>query len=172
MPSSDNYTYIVEEFIPSKETGNFDTPQFDATIHLNLDSKDAVDTWLAEFMKTSKCTYRVTKTIKPAMKRVLVKYTYHCQQYKKPLRQKQLSAHLLARKPSENPLTADIHHKKISNCLSTLVVTIQILTKKQIQLPNKHSYLLTHKTQVTLKFFHNHFVFSAHGLCCPCVRRY
>ena len=29
---------------------------------------------------------------------------------------------------------------------------------------NKHPYLLTHKTQVTLKFCHNHFVFSAHGL--------
>ena len=115
-------------------------------------------------MKTSKCTYRVTKTTKPAMKRVLVKYTYHCQHYKKPLSQKHLSAHLLARKPSKNPLTADIRHKKISNCPSTLVVTIQIPTKKQIRLANKHPYLLTHKTQMTLKFCHNHFVYSAHGL--------
>jgi len=118
MPSNDKYTYVVEEFAPSKETGEYDTHQFDAKFCLNLDSKEAVDAWLDEFMESSKCTYWVTKTTKPAMKRVLLKYSYHYQHYRKSLSKKQLSAHLVARKPSKNPLTADCATKKLAVLLS------------------------------------------------------
>ena len=74
-------THVVEIFKISGETSQFHTTHFDATFCLNLDNKEAVYRWLVKFMESSKCTYRVTKTTHPAMKRVLLKYTYHCQHY-------------------------------------------------------------------------------------------
>lgn len=163
MPSDGQCTSVVEKFFVNEESNEFDTPHFEAIFCLNLDSKESVDTWLAKFMQSSKCIYRVTKTTHPMMKRVALKYTYHYQHHRKPLSQKQLSAHLLAKKPTKNPLTADLRNKK-TECPSQLILKIQIPTKKQIQLATKYPYLLTHKTLVNVKFCHNHYVHSAHSL--------
>ena len=161
MPFDGQCTYVVEKFLINVENDKFDTPNFEATFRLNLDSKESVDTWLAKFMESSKCIYRVTKTTQPMLKRVTLKYTYHCQHHRKPLSQKQMSAHLLASKPNKNPLTAGVRDKK-TNCPSQLILKIQIPTKKQVRLATTHPYLLSHKTLINLKFCHNHYVHSAH----------
>ena len=46
--------YVVEKFLINVENDKFDTPNFEATFRLNLDSKESVDTWLAKFMESSK----------------------------------------------------------------------------------------------------------------------
>ena len=74
-----------------------------------------------------------------------------------------MSAHLMAKKPNKNPLTAGVRDKK-TNCPSQLILKVQIPTKKQVQLAMKYPYLLTHKTLINLKFCHNHYVHSAHSL--------
>ena len=163
MPLDGQCTYVVEKFLINVENDEFDTPHFEATFRLNLDSKESVDAWLAKFMESSKCIYRVTKTTQPMLKRVALKYTYHCQHYRKPLSQKQMSAHLLACKPNKNPLTAGVRDKK-TNCPSQLILKIQIPTKKQVRLATTHPYLLSHKTLIDLKFCHNHYMHSAHSL--------
>ena len=61
MPLDGQCTYVAEKCLIKVEN-EFDTPNFKATFHLNLDSKESVDTWLAKFMESSKCIYRVTKT--------------------------------------------------------------------------------------------------------------
>ena len=132
--------YVVEKFLINVENDKFDTPNFEATFCLNLDSKESVDTWLAKFMESSKCIYRVTKTTQPMLKRVTLKYTYHCQHHRKPLSQKQMSAHLLASKPNKNPLTAGVRDKK-TNCPSQLILKIQIPTKKHSSVSHNTSIL-------------------------------
>ena len=127
MPLDGQCTYVVEKFIINIENNEFDSPHFEATFPLNLDSKESVDTWLAKFMESSKCIYRVTKTTQPMLKMVALKYTYHCQHLRKSSSQKQLSAPLLASKPDKNPLKAGVRDKK-TNCPSQLILKIQIPT--------------------------------------------
>ena len=133
MPCDNQYTFVVENFKISDEISQFDTTHFDATFRLNLDNKEVVDRWLVEFMERSKCTYRVTKTTHPAMKRVLLKYTYHCQHYRKPLSQKQILAHLLVKRSSKKFPHVWVTRQK-TNCPSQLFVKILVSMKKQLQL--------------------------------------
>ena len=65
MPLDGQCTYVVEKFLINVENDEFDTPHFEATFCLNLASKESVDTWLAKFMESSKCIYRVTKKPSP-----------------------------------------------------------------------------------------------------------
>ena len=113
MPLGGQCTYVVEKFLINVENNKCDTPYFEATFRLNLDNKESVDTWLAKLMESSKCIYRVTKTTQPMLKRVALKYTYHCQHHRKPLSQNQMSAHLLDSKPNKNSFTADVRDKKL-----------------------------------------------------------
>ena len=62
MPLDVQCTYAVEKFLINVENNGFDTPHFEATFRLNLDNKESFNTWLAKFMESSKCIYRVTKT--------------------------------------------------------------------------------------------------------------
>ncbi len=163
LPLSDQYMYVVESLKEVEPIVHDDTPQFDTFCRINLTSKAEADKWLAEFMEHSKCTYRVTKTTKPCMKRVLVKYTMHCQHFRKPLSQKQKRARLsLKSKSSKRPLTAGLRDKK-TDCPSRLTLTIQVPSKNQGQLAER-PYLLSHKAVLNLKFCHNHSVHSAHTL--------
>ena len=66
MPPDDQCTYVVEKFLITEESNEFDTPHFETTFRLNLHSKELIDTWLDKFMESSKCIYRVTKTTHPS----------------------------------------------------------------------------------------------------------
>jgi len=67
MPPDVQCMYVVEKFLVNEESNEFDTPHFETILRLNLDSKESVDTWLAKFMQSSKCTYRVTKITQPEL---------------------------------------------------------------------------------------------------------
>ena len=110
-------------------------------------------------MAHSKCTYRVTKTTKPVMKRVLAKYTMHCQHFRKTLTLKQRQAHLhAATHGKKKPLISGNRDKK-TNCPSKLTLTIKVPPQKK-----SNPSLNTHMALFKLDFCHNHSLHSAHSL--------
>lgn len=52
LPLSDNYSYVIEDFKAAKHSSP-DNIQFDATVRINLTSKEEADQWLSEFMSYS-----------------------------------------------------------------------------------------------------------------------
>ena len=160
LPMSGKYTYVIEDFKDTCSVQSQDTPNFEATVRINISEKQHADQWLDEFMSDSKCTYRVTKTTKPTLKRVQAKYTMHCQHFRKALSQKQKNAQLCAHKSSKkNPLAFDIRNKK-TNCPSKLTLTINVPTQRK----QLNSYMHSHTAVLKLDFCHNHAVHSAHSL--------
>ncbi len=163
LPPSDEYSYVIEEFKPCTNAPH-DTPSFETTLRINLADKSMADQWLKEFMSQSNCTYRLTKTTKPALKRVLAKYSMHCHHFRKPLSQKQSQARLQSHSRSKkNPLIAGMRNKK-TQCPSRLTLTLLVPTQKQLRLAESDPHLLSHKAVLRLEFTHNHPVFSAHAL--------
>ena len=129
LPPSKDYTYVVEN-VQVLSLSSHDSPQLRTTLRINLSTKNEADKWMSEFMEHSKCTYRVTKTTKPSMKRVLAKYTMHCQHYRKALSQKQMQSHLLASsRTPKKPLTMGMRNKK--NRLSSPTNTNHIGSHKE-----------------------------------------
>ena len=162
LPPSEKYTYIIEEYESCPKT--HDTPKFEATVRINITNKAQADQWLQEFMSHSKCTYRITKTTNPTLKRVVTKYTMHCQHYRKPLSAKQMEAHLQAHTTEKKkPLTSGIRDKK-TYCPSQLSLTVQVTTKKQLLSSDSTPHLLSHRAVLKLHFCHNHLIHSAHSL--------
>ena len=158
----EKYTYIIEEYESCPKT--HDTPKFEATIRINITNKAQADQWLQEFMCHSKCTYRITKTTNPTLKRVVTKYTMHCQHYRKPSSAKQMEAHLHAHTTEKKkPLTSGIRDKK-TYCPTQLILTVQVPTKKQLLSSDSTPHLLSHRPVLKLHFFHNHLIHSAHSL--------
>ena len=158
LPQSTEYSYIIEEFTESEPLN--DTPNFEATVRINISDKQQADKWLQDFMTRSKCTYRVTKSTNPAMKRVLAKYVMHCQHFRKALTPKQVQAKFrAATNRKKNPLVSGIRNKK-TNCPSRLTLTINVPPKAKT-----NPYLSSHMMGLLkLDFCHNHSVHSAHTL--------
>lgn len=135
------------------------TPNFEATVRINISDKQQADKWLQDFMTRSKCTYRVTKTTNPAMKRVLAKYVMHCQHFRKALTPKQVQAKFhAATNRKKKPLVSGIRNKK-TNCPSRLTLTINVPPKAKT-----NPYLSSHMGLLKLDFCHNHSVHSAYTL--------
>ena len=112
----------------------------------------------------SKCTYRVTKTVKPTMKRVKCKLVMHCQHYAKKLTQKRREKSALARvKKARAPLCLQLRNKK-TDCPSKFVLAVQIPTKIQTRLSESNPHLLTHCGVFKVEFNHNYPVHAAHTL--------
>jgi hypothetical protein len=79
----------------------------------NLDSENKANSFLKSMMKHSLCTYRVTRTSKPGMKRVAYKLELHCQHFQKKISAKQLEKACLARsKKVRKPFTMQVRNKK------------------------------------------------------------
>ena len=89
LPLHEQYTYIIETYQESRESHK-DAPQFSATIRINLQNETDARDWINEMSNHSKCTYQVTKTVKPSMKRIKCKFVMHCQHYAKKSREKSL----------------------------------------------------------------------------------
>ena len=87
---------------------------FEAHIRTNLETEEQAKEWVRELSEQCKCTYRVTHTYKPALKRVTYKIDL---QFRKKLTKKQLS---LKPKKAET-LFSGVHCKKTqTQCPSTL----------------------------------------------------
>ena len=122
LPITDKYTYIVESFktLPDQSFCGASKVNFEAHIRMNLETEEQAKEWVRELSDQCKCTYRVTRTYKPALKRVTYKVDLHCQHFRKKLTKKQLS---LKPKKAET-LLSGVHCKK-TQCPSTLKITIQ-----------------------------------------------
>ena len=75
LPNEEDITYVVTEFIPLSTSSFFGAPDhaFEATIRINLISKDAGEEWLQKMMEHGKCTYRHTQGRATGLKQVLYK---------------------------------------------------------------------------------------------------
>ena len=85
LPIKDNYTYIVESFktLPEQTFCGASKLNFEAHIRTNLETEEQAKEWVRELSEQCKCTYRVTRTYKPALKRVTYKVDLHCQHFRK-----------------------------------------------------------------------------------------
>ena len=165
-PSSKDYTYVIEK-LAVQSFPTHDSPQLQTTLQINLSTKDEEDKWLSDFMEHSKSTYHVTKTTKSSLKRVVVKYTMHCQHHGKVLSQRQLQSHSWATlAPLEDYSERECKRKKQVVHAAWLTLTILIPTNKQTHLAESKPYLLTHKAVLKLEYCHNylHVIHSAHSL--------
>ena len=166
LPNEEGVTYIVTEFTALSTSTFSGAPDyaFEATIRINLKSKDAGEEWLQKMMQHGKCTYRHTQG-RGARKRVLYKVDMHCQHQKKQMTPKQQHKATLAHaKPIRKTFLHDTRNKKC-NCPSILKLIITV--------PPKHSnpkrkliepFLCTHPTILKISFNHNHPIESAHTL--------
>jgi len=68
-----------------------------------------VRNWLAEMSDQCKCTYRVTRTYKPSLKRVIFKVDLHCQHFRKKLTPKQLAVKKISQPKT---MLSDVNQKK------------------------------------------------------------
>ena len=114
LQPNDKYTYVIQSYQEEKDT--LDAPRFSATIHINLQSEEEARQWVDEMSEHSKCTYRVTKTVKPAMKRVKCKLVMHCQHYAKKLTQRQM-AHVCTSQSTKGKSTIAFSDTKQENGL-------------------------------------------------------
>ena len=167
LPNEEGVTYVVTEF-NDLSTSNFPgAPDhaFEATVRINVKTKDAAEEWLQKMMEHSKCTYRHTRGRAPGLKRVLYKVDMHCQHHKKQLTPKQQDKATMAHaKPVRKTFLHETRNKK-RNCPSSLKLTVMV--------PPKHSnpkrkhlepFLCTHPTVFKISFNHNHPIKSAHVL--------
>ena len=160
---SSTHTCIIETYQESSESHE-DAPQFSATIRINLQNETDARDCINKMSNHSKCTYRVTKTVKPGMKRIKCKFVMHCQHYAKKLTQKQREKSALARvKKAKAPLSLQLRNKK-TDCPSNFTLVVQIPTKTQTRQSESKSYLLTHCGVFKVHFTHNHPVYAAHTL--------
>lgn len=167
LPNEEDITYVVTEFTPLPKSKFSGAPDhaFEATIRINLMSKDAGEEWLQKMMQHSKCTYRHTWGRAAGLKQVLYKVDMHCQHQKKQMTPKQQHKATLAHvKPTCKTFLHDSRNKKC-NCPSTFKLTVTV--------PPKHSnpktkliesFLGTHPTILKISFNHNHPIESAHTL--------
>lgn len=88
-----------------KDAGSFEgSPNFafNALIRINLNTPEAVNTWLKKMMDTSLCTYRVTRGgHKPTGKRIQCRHDMHCQHFRKPLTPTQVQQSAIAKAKKE-----------------------------------------------------------------------
>lgn len=166
LPPDEKYTYVVEAYHQNKKLEFQGAPAlaFEAQVRINVKNESEAGEWLDKMQKHSQVTYRVTRTYKPGLKRVLCKLERHCQHFRKPLTRKQIAKGAVAKaKKARTPLTGMLRNKK-TECSSHLTLTVQIPTKKQTRAAEVKPYLLTHTGLLNLDFTHNHPISSAHAL--------
>ena len=156
LPTNEKYTYVVENFtkLPQQKFCGASTINFEVYVRVNLDDHNEVKQWVEALSEKTKCTYRVTRTYKPSMKKVTFKIDMHCQHFRKQLTNKQLSA----KKVKPKTMLTGVKCKK-TQCSSTLKITIHKPPKGKVQ-----KYRGTHKAHVKFIFHHNHPIESAHVL--------
>ena len=132
------YTYVVEhlETLQSRGFVGAQTYPFRAQFRMSVTHADGAQSWLTSMMEHSQCTYRVTRTYKPEMKRVLYRVDMHCQHKQKQLSLKQLASK--SSRTSQKGLASELRKKK-TNCLSTLIMTIENPVRKPIRQCHKQS---------------------------------
>lgn len=160
MPTDEMYSYIIEEFseLPKEE---YPDSRFTATIRINLNNAEDAKEWIGKMCYHSKCTYRITRTYKPSLKRILWRTDMHCQHQRKPLSIKQSAAKAVCKKAT-NPLMEDVKQKK-TGCPSSFVLKIKNPTKKEFH-SQQVNFCSSHKGHLQINFTHNHFLHSAHTL--------
>ena len=156
LPPNESYTYIIQNFETLDQHSFSGAPatNFKAEFRVNLTAEDQAREWIDLLFKHCKCTYRVTRTYKPSLKRVTFKMDMHCQHFRKTLTPKQLSQ----KKTKPQTMVSGIRCKK-THCPSTLNITVQKPPRGKAS--NRHH---THQTIVKMTFHHNHPIDSAHVL--------
>ena len=159
LPEGTEFSYLVESYqaLPQHTFCGAPVANFEAHVRVNLDDEADVKNWIDSLSKKTKCTYRVSCTYKPTLKRVTYKIDMHCQHFRKPLTKRQQQVHNQVKKKTPT-LLSSVNCKK-TECPSTLKITIQKPPKTKVA---KHHD--THKAAVKLVFHHNHPVNSAHVL--------
>ena len=162
IPSDKEYSYIIEECnkLPAEEFSGASN-RFTARIRINLKNENESKDWVDKMCNHSKCTYRITRTYKPSLKRILWRADMHCQHYRKPLSTKQLATKALSKKKS-NPLMGELQQKK-TKCPSSLILKIQNPNKRELYSCHTN-FCQSHKGYLQLNFTHNHPLHSAHVL--------
>ena len=91
LPNEQDIPYVDTEFTALQKSQFSGAPDyaFEATVRINLKTKDAAEEWLKKMMQYSVCMYRHTRGKAPRLKRVLYKVDMHCQHHKKQLTPKQ-----------------------------------------------------------------------------------
>ena len=91
LPNDHKYTYIIEHFQPisNEHYEGAPTHYFETGIRIDLSNEDQ---WIEDIMAHSVTTYPIKWSIKPGFKRVQCKLEMHCQNYRKPLTNKQKQA--------------------------------------------------------------------------------
>uniref|UniRef100_A0A1X7VXB9 Uncharacterized protein n=1 Tax=Amphimedon queenslandica TaxID=400682 RepID=A0A1X7VXB9_AMPQE len=153
------FTYLIESYrtLPQHKFCGAPVANFETRIRVNMDNEEQAKSWVDSLSKKTKCTYRVSRTYKPSLKRVMYKIDLHCQHFRKPLTRKQQQMRS-QKKTRPSTLLSGVHCKK-TNCPSKLSITIQKPPKSKV--PKHHD---THKGVVKLTFHHNHPIDSAHVL--------
>ena len=102
LPPNESYTYIIQNFETLDQHSFSGAPatNFKAEFRVNLTAEDQAREWIDLLFKHCKCTYRVTRTYKPSLKRVTFKMDMHCQHFRKTLTPKQMC---LRRKQNPKP---------------------------------------------------------------------
>jgi hypothetical protein len=86
LPNGEEYSYIIQSHSKQDTKSFAGAPEFafSAIITINLDTSEALKTWLDKMMASSLCTYRVTRgEHRPKGKRTLCKKEMHCQHCRK-----------------------------------------------------------------------------------------
>lgn len=164
LPPDEEYTYVIEAYQPKQLEAFPGAPEyaFECQVRINLRNEEEAMQWLQKMQEHGHCTYRVTRTSKPGLRRVLFKTERHCHHFRKKLTAKQTSKAAAAKSRKEmRPLTGMLRDKK-TQCPSQL--TIQIPTKKPRRLAEKNATLITHSGVLKLSYLHNHPIMSAHAL--------
>ena len=162
LPPTDKYSYLLEAFqqLPKETFCGAPESSFEVKLCVNLENEEDTKEWVSTLMEQSKCTYRVTRSYHPKMKRVRYKLDLHCQHFKKKLTDKQVAK---CTKQKEKTFVLDLRKKK-TQCPSKLCITIQIPSKAQSKNGPAARVLHDHKGYVQLTFNHNHPLESAHVL--------
>ena len=165
VPPDDEYSYVVESYMAKESDNTSDSPHFSATIRINLANEQDAKQWMKKMSNHSKCTYRVTITMKACQKRIECKFVKHCQHFAKKLSPKQTdkSATSKAQRKLKAPFVSQLRNKK-TNCPSSFTLSIQIPTKAQRRQAESEPYLLSHCGMLKINFDHNHPVQAAHTL--------
>ena len=71
LPANESYTYLVEHYkkLPQSEFCGAPVFNFEADLRVNLENEMQGRAWLTEMFEQCKCTYRVSRTHKPWLKR-------------------------------------------------------------------------------------------------------
>ena len=147
------------ETLQSRGFAGAKTYPFRAQFRMSITHTDGAQSWLKSMMEHSQCTYRVTRTYKPEMKRVLYRVDLRCQHKQKQLSLKQLASK--SSRASQKGLASELRKKK-TNCPSTLIINIGNPARKPII--QCHAQAVLHPTVVKLLFDHYHPIHSAHCL--------